>query len=192
MIAHVSGEVVEKFDSSLIVDVGGLGYEVLVANGDHDAVALHDRVKLYIHDHLRENAHDLFGFTSLAAKKLFELLISVSGVGPRMALSILSLGAVEQVSSSIASGDVVYVQQAAGVGKRIAERVTNELRDKVGLPGVQISGATVTMTRGDDALDALVSLGYTLQHATMALGRVDISLSVQDRIKQALKILAAS
>jgi Holliday junction DNA helicase RuvA len=192
MIAHVSGEVVEKFDSSLIVDVGGLGYEVLVANGDHDAVALHDRVKLYIHDHLRENAHDLFGFTSLAAKKLFELLISVSGVGPRMALSILSLGAVEQVSSSIASGDVVYVQQAAGVGKRIAERVTNELRDKVGLPGVQISGATVTMTRGDDALDALVSLGYTLQHATVALNRVDISLSVQDRIKQALKILAAS
>lgn len=119
MIAHVSGEVVEKFDSSLIIDVGGLGYEVLVAANDFDAARLHDQVKLYTHDHLRENAHDLFGFTSLSAKKLFELLITVSGVGPKMALNILSLGAVEQVRSAIASGDVAYVQGASGVGKRI-------------------------------------------------------------------------
>jgi Holliday junction DNA helicase RuvA len=190
MIAHVSGEVVEKFDSLLIVDVGGLGYEVLVANGDYDAAALHDQIKLYTHDHLRENAHDLFGFTSLSAKKLFELLISVSGVGPRMALNILSLGAAEQVKSSIASGDAAYVQQAAGVGKRIAERVTNELCDKVGASSAQIFGASATLTGGDDALDALVALGYTLQHATMALGKVGNDLNIQDRIKQALKILA--
>lgn len=192
MIAHVSGEVVEKFDSTLIIDVGGLGYEVLVSNGDFDAVSLHDDIKLYTHDHLRENAHDLFGFTGLAAKKLFELLISVSGVGPRMALSILSLGSAEQVRSAIANNDVSYVQQANGVGKRIAERVTNELREKVGLPTLQTAGSPARIVGSDDALDALVALGYTLQLATQALSKIDAGLDVQNRIKQALRILATA
>ena len=191
MIAHVSGEVVEKFEGTLIVDVGGLGYEVLVAASDFEAATLHDKVKLYTHDHLRENAHDLFGFTSLAAKKLFEMLITVSGVGPRMALSIMSLGPADQVRSSIANGDVAFVQQAAGVGKRIAERVTNELRDKVGLPAQYTAGSTIAVSQGDDALDALVALGYNLQSATSALSKVDAALDVQQRIKQALKVIAA-
>lgn len=192
MIAHVSGEVVEKFDGTLIIDVGGLGYEVLVANGDFDAAALRDQVKLYTYDHLRENAHDLFGFTSLAAKKLFEMLITVSGVGPRMALSVLSLGSAEQVRSAIANDDVAYVQQAAGVGKRLAERIANELREKVGLPTLQMTGSPAKIVGSDDALDALVALGYTLQHATQALSRVDAGLDVQNRIKQALKVLATA
>lgn len=190
MIAHVSGEVVEKFESTLIIDVGGLGYEVLVANDDYEAAKLHDNVKLYTHDHLRENAHDLFGFTSLAAKKLFQMLTSVSGVGPRMALSILSIGSAEQVRSAIANNDANYIQQANGVGKRIAERVTNELRDKVGLPSLQVSGTPAKLMSNDDALDALVALGYSLQHATLALSKVDAGLDAQGRIKQALKNLA--
>lgn len=192
MIAHVSGEVVEKFEGTLIVDVGGLGYEVLVAADDFDHATLHDTVKLYTHDHLRENAHDLFGFTSLAAKKLFQMLITVSGVGPRMALNILSLGSAEQVRNAIANDDVAYVQQAAGVGKRIAERVTNELRDKVGLPTLQVSGSPARILGSDDALDALVALGYSLQHATHALSKVDAGQDIQLRIKQALKILATA
>jgi len=190
MIAHVSGTIVEKFDSSLIIDAGGLGYEVLVANGDFDAAKLHDRVKLYTHDHLRENAHDLFGFTSLAAKKLFELLISVSGVGPRMALAILSLGTAEQVRSAIANSDVDYVQQATGVGKRLAERVTVDLRDKVGLPTLQVAGTPARLIGNDDALDALVALGYSLAQATQALAQVDAGLTPQQRIKQALRVLS--
>ncbi len=192
MIAHVSGEVVEKFDGTLIIDVGGLGYEVLVAVDDFDHAKLHDRVKLYVHDHLRENAHDLFGFVSLAAKKLFQMLITVSGVGPRMALNILSLGSAEQVRSAIANDDVSYVQQAAGVGKRIAERVTNELHDKVGLPTLQFAGSPAKASGSDDALDALVALGYSLQHATHALSKVDAGQDIQARIKQALKVLATT
>ena len=190
MIAHVSGEVVEKFDGTLIVDVGGLGYEVLVSSGDFEAARLRDTVKLYTHDHLRENAHDLFGFTSLSAKKLFELLITVSGVGPRMALSILGLGSAEQVRSAIANDEVAYVQRAAGVGKRLAERVTNELREKVGLPTLQVAGSPAKFMGSDDALDALVALGYTLQHATHALSQVDAGLDIQARIRQALQVLA--
>ena len=192
MIAHVSGEVVEKFDGTLIIDVGGIGYEVLVSGSDFEAAALHDQVKLYIHDHLRENAHDLFGFTSLSAKRLFELLTTVSGVGPRMALSILSLGSAEQVRNAIANNDATYVQQANGVGKRIAERVTNELRDKVGLPTQHNVALSTKLVANDDALDALMALGYSLQHATQALGRVDTGLDIQNRIKQALKLLATA
>ena len=92
MIAHVSGLVAEKFGNSVIVDVHGLGYEVQVPAGDFDAALMGEAVKFYTYHHIREQAQDLFGFSSLAVKKLFELLITVQGVGPKAALSILSVG----------------------------------------------------------------------------------------------------
>lgn len=193
MIAHVAGEVVEKTDNALIVDVHGLGYEVLVAAGDFEAARLGEHIKLYTHDHLRENAHELFGFSQLAAKRLFELLISVSGVGPKMAVSILSLGDSEATRSAIAMGDSAFVQRAAGVGKRLAERIIVDLKDKVGAPGAgltDITGHTGSVTaRQDDALDALLSLGYSLQQANEALQNIDPTLDVQTRIKQALRAI---
>lgn len=188
MIAHVAGEVVEKTDSAIIIDVGGIGYEVQVASGDFDAALLGNQVKLYTYDHLRENAHDLFGFSQLSAKRLFELLISVSGVGPKMALAILSLGDAESIRSAIAMGDAPFVQRASGVGKRIAERISVDLKDKVGAPSsigmATVSGQNVV---GDDALNALLALGYNLQQANEALNGVDAALSVQMRIKEALR-----
>src|SRR5688572_18182059 len=114
MIAHVPGEVVEKTGSALIIDVGGIGNEVQVATGDFETPNLGERITLYTHDHLRENAHELFGFSQLTAKRLFELLISVSGVGPKMALSILSLGDAESIRSAIAMSDSAFVQRASG------------------------------------------------------------------------------
>jgi len=189
MIAHVAGEVVEKTADALIIDVGGLGYEVQVATYDFEAAILGEHVKLYTHDHLRENAHELFGFSSLTAKRLFEMLISVSGVGPKMALAILGLGEVEAIRSAIASGDSAFVQRASGVGKRIAERIAVDLRDKVGLPGVQpvaTVGGEVTAPR-DDALDALLALGYNLQQANEALQDIDPKLDTQSKIKLALQ-----
>lgn len=189
MIAHVAGEVVEKTDASLIIDVGGIGYEVQVAQNDFEAATLGEHVKLYTFDHLRENAHDLFGFSSLIAKKLFEMLISVSGVGPKMALAILGLGESEAIRSAIALGDSAYVQQASGVGKRIAERIVVDLKDKVGLPGD--SSVTATLSRPaashDDALDALLALGYSVQQANAMLQEVDSSLDTQAKIKMALQ-----
>ncbi|HKX72496.1 MAG TPA: Holliday junction branch migration protein RuvA [Candidatus Saccharimonadales bacterium] len=190
MIAHVSGEVVEKTANALIIDVGGLGYEVQVAAHDFEAAALGQAIKLYTHDHLRENAHELFGFSHLTAKRLFELLISVSGVGPKMALAILSLGNIESTRSAIAMGDSSFVQRASGVGKRIAERITVDLRDKVGAPGTAAtSDAPMTGLPGDDALDALLALGYTMQQANEALAQVDTKLDVQARIKLALRVI---
>lgn len=188
MIAHVAGEVVEKTNNALIIDVGGIGYEVQVAAGDFEAPLLGERIKLYTHDHLRETAHELFGFSSLSAKRLFELLILVSGVGPKMALAILSLGDAESIRSAIAMGDAAFVQRASGVGKRIAERIAVDLKDKVGAPGTTLTpDSPAAGVNSDDALDALLALGYSLQQANEALAGVDMALGVQVRIKEALR-----
>ncbi|PLS80590.1 Holliday junction branch migration protein RuvA [Candidatus Saccharibacteria bacterium] len=189
MIAHVNGVVTEKFENSIIIDVHGVGYEVQVAAGDYELASLQQEFKLYTHHHIREQSQDLFGFSSLAAKRLFELLISVQGVGPKAALAILSLSAADQVRSAIANGDVTFIQKASGVGKRTAERVVVDLKDKVGLPttGYAIVKPTqATAPQGDDALDALIALGYSLGQATEALEGIDVELDSQTRIKKAL------
>jgi Holliday junction DNA helicase RuvA len=186
MIAHVSGEIVEKTHSSLIIDVAGIGYEIQVAATDFEAVNIGDNAKFYTHDHLRENAHELFGFSQLAAKRLFEMLISVSGVGPKMALAILSLGDIEATRNAIASGDSTFVQRASGVGKRLAERITVDLRDKVGA-AVSFAGSVSLPVGQDDALDALLALGYSIQQASEKLKNVDSTLNTQERIKLALQ-----
>lgn len=191
MIAHVFGEVVEKSGSSLIIDVGGLGYEVMVASGDFESAPLGERIKLYTYDHLRENAHDLFGFSALGAKRLFELLIGVSGVGPKMALAILSLGDSESIRSAIAMGDSAFVQRASGVGKRIAERIAVDLKDKVGTPGLVNANMSQNASVGDDALDALLALGYNLQQASEVLADIASELGAQARIKEALRRLGS-
>ncbi len=191
MIAHVSGEIVEKSGSALIIDVGGLGYEVLVAAGDFEVALLGQQMRFYTYDHLRENSHELFGFSQLPAKRLFELLISVSGVGPKMALAILSLGAAESIRNAIATGDSAFVQRASGVGKRLAERIVLDLKEKVGAPGMPSASVNQQDFVGDDAASALLALGYNLQQVNEALAQIESELETQTRIKQALRYLSS-
>lgn len=192
MIAHVTGVVTEKMLVSVIVDVHGIGYEVNVAAGDYEHATLHDEVKFYTYHHIREQSQELFGFSSLAAKKLFELLITVQGVGPKAAMAILSLGDSEVVRNAIANSDSVFVAKASGVGKRIAERVIVDLADKVGLPlrydNSDLTGISQPLVHADEALEALMALGYTLVDATKALEGVPTDLSTADRVTQALRI----
>lgn len=190
MIAHVFGKVAEKFNGSLVIDVHGVGYEVSVATNDFDAVILDQEVKFYTYHHVREQAEELFGFSSLAAKKLFEMLITVQGVGPKAALAILSLGDAEQVRNAIANADSSFVQKATGVGKKTAERVVVDLSDKVGLPthyGRTETPLQTKLNTSDEALEALMALGYTLADATKALESVDINLPTSQRVTEALK-----
>lgn len=191
MIAHVQGTVTEKMVTSVIVDVHGIGYEVNVAAGDYDRAVLNEAVKLYTYHHIREQSQELFGFSSLSAKKLFELLITVQGVGPKAALSILSLGDSELVRNAIANSDTAFVSKASGVGKRIAERVVVDLADKVGLPlqydNNIFTGATHQVAHSDEALEAMMALGYNLADASRALEGVPMDLSTADRVTQALK-----
>ncbi len=190
MIAHVFGKVAEKFNGSLVVDVHGVGYEVSVATNDFDAVILDQEVKFYTYHHVREQSEELFGFSSLAAKKLFEMLITVQGVGPKAALAILSLGDAEQVRNAIANADSGFVQKATGVGKKTAERVVVDLSDKVGLPthyGRTEAPLQTELNTSDEALEALMALGYTLADATKALENVDANLPTAQRVTEALK-----
>ncbi len=191
MIAHLSGAIAEKFGAgSVVVDVHGVGYEVSVAAGDFEAVSLGQNAKFYTYHHVREQAEELFGFSSLAAKKLFEMLITVQGVGPKAALAILSLGDAEQVRNAIANSDAGFVQKAAGVGKKTAERVVVDLSDKVGLPthyGRANEPVQTELNTSDEALEALMALGYTLADATKALENVDVNLPTAQRVTEALK-----
>lgn len=190
MIAHVNGIIAEKFNTSVIVDVHGVGYEIALSALDFEDANLNDEKKFYTYHKVSENAEELYGFSSLAAKKIFELLISVNGVGPKAGMAILSLATPEEVRNAIANGDVKFISKASGVGKKSAERVIVDLRDKVGLPSKY--GATevisaVKTEESDEALDALMALGFPLKEATDALAKVDASLPTEERIKQALK-----
>lgn len=189
MIAHVNGVVVEKFASSVIVDVHGVGYEVQVPASDFDMAQLDTETKFYTYHHVREQAEELFGFSSLAAKKLFELFITVQGIGPKAALAILGLGTAEQVRNAVANGDVAYITGASGVGKKSAERVVVDLSDKVGLPTHYVTGVAVQteLNTNDEALEALIALGYTLGDANKALEGIDPTLTTNQRITRALK-----
>jgi Holliday junction DNA helicase RuvA len=191
MIAHVSGIVAEKLGSALIIDVHGIGYEVAVAAGDYEHALLNEPIMLHTYHHIREQSQELFGFTSLAAKKLFELLITVQGVGPKAALAVLSLGESETVRNSIANGDSAFITKATGVGKRIAERVVVDLQDKVGLAirsdVSMATGLSHQINHSDEALEALMALGYSLNDATRALEGVPMNLSTAERVTQALK-----
>lgn len=191
MIAHLSGAIAEKFGAgSVVIDVHGVGYEVSVAAGDFEAVSLGQDAKFYTYHHVREQTEELFGFSSLAAKKLFEMLITVQGVGPKAALAILSLGDAEQARNAIANADSAFVQKAAGIGKKTAERVVVDLSDKVGLPtqyGRADTPVQAELHTADEALEALMALGYTLADATKALENVDTNLPTAQRVTEALK-----
>lgn len=192
MIAHLRGIVEEKFGSNgIIVDVAGVGYEMLVPVLDYENCTLGEERKFYTYHQVRENAEELYGFSSLVAKKLFELLISVQGVGPKAGIAIMSLAEAEEVRNAIANADVKFVAQASGVGKKSAERVIVDLKDKVGIPSrygaTEVTGGAATTIESDEALDALIALGFPLKEATAALEKVDSGLPVEERVRLALK-----
>lgn len=191
MIATLTGVVAEKIADTVVLDVGGVGYGLLVTTEDYGRLASGELAKLYVYEHIRESAYDLFGFMSLDTKQLFEQLLGVNGVGPKMALSVLSIGTANDMRAAIASGDVKTIQLASGVGKRVAERIVVDLKDKVGLTGVDLAAAGMLQSdqllRKDEAVEALVTLGYTAQDAAAALATLPADLPTEERIKRALK-----
>ena len=190
MIATLTGKIAEKIDAQIIIDVAGVGYGVVVTTSNLDRLNLGDIAKFYIYENIKEDLHDLLGFTSLEDKKLFQQLISVKNVGPKVGMAVLDIGSANDVRAAISSGDVKKLQTAKGVGKRAAEQMVVELRDKVGL--LSTDSAEDVVSRGgvnvaDEAVQALISLGYSDYDAALALKNVDQSLSAEERIKLALK-----
>ncbi|MBR3269644.1 Holliday junction branch migration protein RuvA [Candidatus Saccharibacteria bacterium] len=190
MISHIKGVIDEKFGNSVVVDVSGVGYEIMVPTLDYEDARLGEEKKFFTYHAVRENTEELYGFSSLTAKRLFELLISVQGVGPKAGIAILSLSDAEEVRNAIANADSAFISKASGVGKKSAERVIVDLRDKVGAPskyGTSEVSSAPTSKEPDEALDALMALGFSLKEASLALEGVDKSLPVEERIKLALK-----
>ena len=188
MIAHISGKIAEKFAGSVIVDVSGVGYEVIVPAGEFERAVLNEQIKFYTYHNITDRSQELFGFSSLAAKKLFELLITVQGVGPRAGIAIMSLGETEEVRNAIACEDAKFIQKAAGVGKKSAERVILDLKDKVGMAISKPDGVDNSISlASDEALEALIALGFNLNDATKALEQIPRDLPTEERITLALK-----
>lgn len=190
MIATLTGTVTEKLGDLVVLDVRGVGYGLLVTMEDLSRLQTGEQAKLYVFENIKEDTYDLFGFMQLDTKKLFEQLLKVKNVGPKVGLAVLGIGPANAVRSAIASGDVKMLQSAKGVGKRAAEQMVVELRDKVGL--VAGSDAESIVTRGgvnasDEAVQALLALGYNEVDAQWALQNIDTSLSTEQRIKLALK-----
>lgn len=193
MIAYIKGQIIEKTTNTVVVDVMGVGYEIFTTTRDAEAATIDSELKFYTYHSVKETSEELYGFTTLAAKRLFELLITVQGIGPKAALSILSLDEVEAVRNAIATANASFIAKASGVGKKSAERITVDLRDKVGLPSyIEPNNPTVTTSQatplaGDEALDALMALGFSLNDATTFLSDVPTDLPTGERVRLALK-----
>jgi len=200
MIAHLSGNLLFKSVESITIDVGGVGYEVFVPLSTF--YSLPDKgsgVNLLIHTHVKEDSIKLFGFLLPREKEIFIKLLAVSGVGPKLALNILSGIEVNELLNSLQTGDIVRINAIPGVGKKTAERLIVELRDKIKFEktgaeevGKPVKEADLTF---DDALSALVNLGYKRGDVEKALNTIareerDKKWSVPSLIKESQKILA--
>jgi len=188
MIARIRGEVIEHEESRVVIDCGGVGYGVQVCYDEQQKLATGSKWDLYISEQIKEDSHELYGFSQKSRKALFELLISVNGVGPKAGMAILNIGNEGQVRSAIASGDTKFITLAKGVGKKVAERAVVDLKNKVGLEASQSATDFLNdSTSSDEAVEALVSLGYGTQDASELLRGIDSSLSTSERVKLALR-----
>lgn len=191
MIARLHGQLIEKQPPVLVVDVNGVGYELEAPMSTFYKVTLGAPVTLFVHQVVREDANLLFGFASREERDMCRTLLKVNGVGPKMALAILSGMEADAFAACIRQGDAATLTRIPGVGKKTAERLIIEMRDRVGDGplGAGSSGsldAPVTPER--DAINALIALGYKAAEAERAVGRLKLeNAAAEDLIRQALK-----
>jgi holliday junction DNA helicase RuvA len=183
MIARISGQIATQLSDRVIIDVHGLGYEVFLSAPDLSSSKEGEPATFEIYEQIREDTHNLFGFTDPGAKTLFTYLIGVSGVGPKVAMAILSAASLDQLHRAVISGDPELLRGVAGVGPKTAQRIMVELKGKLGS-----LGSTPASLATDSAYQALVGLGYPTIQAAEAVANLPASLTdEQERIKAALK-----
>jgi holliday junction DNA helicase RuvA len=175
MIAHLRGKLLAKHPNQAIVETGGVGYDVTISVPTFsDLPTVGGEVTLHIHTHVREDLIALYGFLRPAEKRLFERLITVSGIGPKLAITILSGMAADEMVNAIRGNDVARLTRIPGIGKKTAERMVLELRDKLPSEGVAESPAMPAMSAvEEDVLSALMNLGYQRAAAERALASVE-------------------
>jgi len=186
MIARLRGRPVSNTPDGLVLDVGGVGYLVAATPSAVRAAEGAAEVSLHTYLHVREDALQLYGFAEAAERELFLLLLSVNGVGPKVALGIVSGSPAADLRRAIVLGDTARFQAIPGIGKKTAERIVLELKEKIGDAPMPISSAAGTQPHLV-ARDALVELGYSVGEAELALARVDPELPAEERVREALK-----
>lgn len=192
MIGSIKGKIILKKEKYIIVETEGVGYKI---NVSPDTLSKVDALRLrlaqndalvtfWTHTHVREDSLDLYGFLDYPELEFFEMLISVSGIGPKGALAILGVATIETLRKAISTSDTSYLTKISGIGKKTAEKIVIELRDKV---GVELEG---TSLQGElDVLEALKSLGYSQNEVREALKKIKPETDTNTKIREALKIL---
>ncbi len=186
MISYIKGTIQNKGKGYVIVLTGDLGYKVYVNDSIYAELDMNQAVEFYTFHNVKEDASDLYGFYQMDQLEMFELLLSISGVGPKSAMATLGIASINDIKESISRGDSSLLIKVSGIGKKTAERIVLELRDKVVLAsgGVKSDGTQASA----DEIDALMALGYSLQQAREALKQVDPGIKDSGkRIKEALK-----
>lgn len=193
MIAHLQGKLVEKSPTQIVIDCGGVGYEVHISLHTYSLLPASDFIKVFTHFQIKEDAHTIFGFVEKSEREIFKLLISVSGIGAGIARTMLSSLDPKQITNAIASGDVSTIQSIKGIGSKTAQRVILDLKDKV-LKLYDLDEVSVMQnnTNRDEALSALEVLGFVKKSSEKLIDKIikeNPEASVESIIKQALKSL---
>jgi Holliday junction DNA helicase RuvA len=189
MIGHLSGTIVTKTARHVIVDVQGVGYTVYLSEPTLLSGNEGDTVQYWIHTAVRENAIDLFGFTDESEVRFFEMLLDVSGIGPRSALGIVGIASLESLKQAIANNDTSYLTKVSGIGKRIAEKIVVELKDKLA-DYLDTEGESNGRQEESEALEALEALGYNATQAREALKSLSPKITgTGERVKAVLQII---
>lgn len=192
MISYLRGPIIELGTRYVVLDMHGLGYKVYTTDDTIHTLKIGQETTFWAHLVVREDALDLYGFTTQKERSFFELLISISGIGPKSALNILSLVTSDTLASSIRSGSVAHLVKVSGIGKKTAEKIVLELKDKLSGASFQSDNPTLSagMSSDMDAIEALKSLGYETDDAREALKKISTDISdTGKKVKAALKEL---
>jgi len=189
MISHLKGTIKYKNEKSVALDVGGVGYEIFICLPALEKIKIGEEKEFFTHLYIREDAMELYGFETQEEKRFFELLISISGVGPKSALQVLSIAKMIEIKKAILRGDPSLLRKVSGIGQKTAERIVVELKNK--LEDLPVGDEKISLAGGETgAFEALESLGYNSNEIRQVLRQLPEDLNDENEIvKQALKVL---
>ena len=184
MIFYIEGVIKDIFDGFAIVFIDGIGYRLYLKKDTLHSLSKNESRAFFVYQYIKEDKNELYGFETLEEREFFELLVSVSGVGPKSALAILSLDNLEKIKQAISNSDELYLSQVSGIGKKTAKKMILELQDKLGA-----KSDTYAKTE-PELIDALLSLGYKRKELSAVLDKIDHDKPLEEKVKQALALLS--